>query len=161
MCTCIHSVRMVVGWTQLSVSRGKPCTQDFLGKKFPSWVNPFPMYWETRSRLPAPTVSWGWWAGPRVLEPEVCAGPAQGQWEKHSPRQATPVLSWLLGLQPSTPTLSLSNCKEIILLHSQSKLFLGKSRIWEGNHIIREGWASSFVLFFRAAFGANNLSFLE
>lgn len=59
------------------------------------------------------------------------------------------------------PMLSISDGKKVILLHSQSELFLGKTRILGGNHIIHEGRASSFVLFFRAAFGANNLSFLE
>lgn len=84
----------------------------------------------------------------------------QGRNER-PPRQAIPVPSHLLGLQTSAPRLSVSHYRKIIFLHSQSKLFLGKSRILGGNHIIHEGRASSFVLFFRAAFGANNLSFLE
>lgn len=134
--------------------------QDFLGKKFPSRASKsFSHVLRNRGgggHLPPQPPGDSW-----VLESELRAGPAPGQGNKHSPRPATSVPSQLLGLQPSTPTLSVSDCKEIILLHSQSKLFLGKSRILGGNHIIREGRASSFVLFFRAAFGANNLSFLE
>lgn len=88
------------------------------------------------------------------------AGLQEGS-ERSFPKTSHPSSQPFLGLQHSLLTLSVSNCREIILLYSQSKLFLGKSKILGGNHIIHEGRASSFVLFFKAAFGANNLSFLE
>lgn len=77
---------------------------------------------------------------------------------RHTPgdQQSQVQAGQLPGLQPSV-----SKGRKSILLHAQSKPVLGKSRILGGNHIIREGRASSFVLFFKADFGANNLSFLE
>lgn len=57
-------------------------------------------------------------------------------------------------------SLSVPVCNKVIPLNSQRILFLPKSKTLGGNHI-SEGNASSFVLFFNPALGANNLSSLE
>lgn len=63
-------------------------------------------------------------------------------------------------LQKAALSLSVLVCNKVIPLNSQRILFLPKSKTLGGNHI-SEGNASSFVLFFNPALGANNLSSLE
>lgn len=113
--THLQGARMAMGWTQRSVSGGRSCTQDVLRKK-------------SSSRAGKSFPSWA----------QGEAGPAPGQREA-SPAPAIPVPSQLLGLQPSAPRPSISHCRKGIVLHSQGKLFLGKSRILGGNHIIARG----------------------
>ena len=51
-----------------------------------------------------------------------------------------PASSW--GSKPLHPRLPISHGRKTIFLHSQSKSFLGKSRILGGNHIIQQGRAT-------------------
>ena len=143
VCTCAHGVS---GWSRdglgVCVRRKDLAHRISWGRSVPpEQADLFPTAREVAGgrlhSLPGPRGAGPGEAGANPVRPASPARPASG-----------------------APGLRLQG-RKIILLLSQSKPFLGKSRILGGNHIIREGRASSFVLFFRAASGANNLSFLE
>lgn len=73
-------------------------------------------------------------------ELEFCAGPAARDYswpEKHSLGPALPSSQPAWGAAALSANKSVSNCREIVLPNSQSKLLLRKSGILGGNHITR------------------------
>ena len=140
---------MVLGWTWRSVSGGRPCTWHLLGKKFSSRAGRcFSHSPRNGGRPPAAQSPWNGEQGPGMLVPSSVRQ-VLPKTSHPSTRPASGAPAFCLQRQENHPY---SFPKQTVPRKEQN---LG------GNHIIREGRASSFVLFFRAAFGANNLSFLE